>query len=134
MRSGRRLPARLLLAWLYVAAVCALPTWLHWHAPRAVEPAPEPADVLARWRAEYFAEQQGLAGVHVDQRSAHVPHDELDSDASHAASALALFDAACAHVRSAALRPRRHDAALTTLACASQVPRPLFGRAGSSYG
>jgi len=29
MRSGRRLPARLLLAWLYVAAVCALPTWLH---------------------------------------------------------------------------------------------------------
>jgi hypothetical protein len=99
MRSGRRLPARLLLAWLYVAAVCALPTWLHWHAPRATEPAPKPADVLARWRAEYFAEQQGLAGVHVEQQSAHVPQDELDTDAPHAASALALVDAACAHVR-----------------------------------
>ena len=83
MRNRRRLPLCLALVWLYVAAACALPTWLQWRSVRAPQ-AVDPATVLERWRAEYAAEQQERLHALTYQQAEQAA---LEAPPSHAASA-----------------------------------------------
>lgn len=99
MRGKRRLSVRLVLAGLYMAGACGLPLWLAWHSPAAWReasaesptgaPIEDAAATLARWRAEYAAEQRAKAAIKHELPLALAMSERLNA---HAASALALLD------------------------------------------